>query len=237
MPAPEDAPLIAADPGAYKVQPANPGGAQITGIDDSVAAVAGGRDQGSAILPDEPEEPLARPGTPGAAPPIDLLPATVPPPVAVAATAAPPAPRVIAAAPVVAPPPTAKPKPAPTIAGLDAPKAVKATVPKDRLAAIAHDLDASAKPLDVAKPKTVLKPTGSIALQLGAFSTSDKADAAWAKAAGDGTLSGLAKRIEPVDRGGATLYRLRAVGVASKDAAKALCGRITAAGNACIVAE
>ncbi len=74
-------------------------------------------------------------------------------------------------------------------------------------------------------------------LQLGAFSTRDKADAAWTKAGGDGALSGLTKRIEPVDRDGTTLYRLRAAGVASKAAATALCGRIKAAGNACIVAE
>lgn len=234
----EDAPLITADAGAYKVAPDNPGGAQITGIDDSVAAVAGGRDQDSAILPDEPEEPLARPGTPAAAPPTDLLPATIPPARAAAPAALPPAtapaatptPRAIAPAPVVAPSgpaPVTPPKLAPA-------KPRDAATPakpgdNDRLAGIARDLDAPAKAAATA--------TGSITLQLGAFSTRDKADAAWATAGGDGALSGLTKRIEPIDRDGTTLYRLRAGGVVSRDAARSLCGRIRAAGNACIVAE
>ena len=78
---------------------------------------------------------------------------------------------------------------------------------------------------------------GLVTLQLGAFSTRDKADAAWTKAGGDGALSGLTKRIEPVEHDGVTLYRLRAGGVASADAAKALCGRLHAAGAACIVTE
>lgn len=244
----EDAPLIAADAGAYKIAPTDPGGAQITGIDDSVAAVAGGRDQGSAILPDEPEEPLARPGTP-AAPPTDLLPATIPP--ATAPPAAVPTPRAIAPAPVVAPTPPVAAKPAPvtparpTAAAAPVKPKVEATTPRpdaartdappkpkahdaDPLAAIGHDLGATSP---------VAAHAGHVALQLGAFSTRDKADAAWTKAGGDGALTGLTKRIEPVDRDGTTLYRLRAGGVASPDAAKALCGRIRSAGNACIVAE
>jgi cell division protein FtsN len=263
----EDAPLIAADAGAYKVAPTDPGGARITGIDDSVAAVAGGRDQGSAILPDEPEEPIARPGAPGAAatagPPTDLLPATIPPaatapaaspPRAIAVAPIPTAP--ITAAPVVAPKPVAATpalKPAPD--AVSAAKAVKPTKTTaadkpeakteatpaakphaDRLAAIGADLATPAKPI-ASKPATKAAAGGSITLQLGAFSTRDKADAAWTKAGGDGALSGLAKRVEPVDRDGTTLYRLRAGGVVSKEAAAALCTRLKAAGNACVIAE
>ncbi len=92
---PEDAPLITADAGPYKVSPTDPGGAQITGIDDSVATVASGADRGSALAPDATEEPLPRPGAAGtateatpAAPPTNLL----PPAVAPAATARPPPP-------------------------------------------------------------------------------------------------------------------------------------------------
>ncbi len=242
---PEDAPLIAADPGPYKVAPANPGGAQITGIDDSVAAIASGSEQPGAIAADTPEEPLARPTT-GA--PTDLLPpprADAPPRSDVAPRAVAPipvtparndAPRAIAPAPVVAPAPPpaapppakpakteAKPKPAPADAAADTPKA-KPAEPKAKV----HDPLAEAAPTPAG---------GGATLQLGAFSTRDKADAAWAKVAGDGALSGLAKHIEPVTRDGATLYRLRAAGVPSPDAARALCARIKASGNACIVAD
>lgn len=264
---PEDAPLIAADAGAYKVAPADPGGAQITGLDETMAATASGRDLGSAILPDASEEPLARP-LPGAAPapaipPTDLLPAILPPVVP-----APPATRPIVAAPVVAPVPPPKAaskaepvKPTPTA---DAPAKTTAKVePKAK----PHDADPLAAPpakpadpavraakfdpakpdpappkpvkVDAAKPDAAAAEPPSakrVSLQLGAFSTRDKAEAAWTTAGGGGALAGLAKQIEPVDRDGTTLYRLRAGGVPSKAAATALCVRVKAAGNACIVA-
>ena len=249
---PEDAPLITADAGAYKVQPADPGGARITGIDDSVAAVAGGRDQGSAIAADEPEEPLARPAA--GAPPMAAPPVTPPTDLlarAAAPAASPPAAlpsRPIAVAPVVAP--AAKPTPAEATAKAAAtpPKAlatadpppvpVKTAKPK---AIAAADADPLAPPAKPAKPVpadgAARSAGGSVTLQLGAFSTRAKADAAWTAASADGALSGLSKRVEPVDRDGTTLYRLRAGGVASRDAAKALCTRIKSAGTACIVAE
>ena len=107
----------------------------------------------------------------------------------------------------------------------------------DPLATAKPDVVSRAAKFDPAKADAAPSTGGSVALQLGAFSTRDKAEAAWTKAGGDGALAGLAKRIEPVERDGATLYRLRARGVASKAAASALCGRIRSAGNACIVAE
>lgn len=226
----DDAPLIAADPGPYKVAPVDPGGAQITGIDDTIATVASGADAGSTVAPDVPEEPLTRP-TPGAPPPTDLLPAA-PAPAAlrdmVPAPVVPPK-ETLARPPVseAAPPPKAAAKPKPKVA--------------DPLAAIGSDLDATPQPrsdapkprADVAKPATA----GTVTLQLGAFSSRDKAEAAWRKIGGDGALSGLTKRIEPVERDGTTLFRLRAGGVASATAARALCQRITAGGDACIVAS
>jgi cell division septation protein DedD len=242
----EDAPLIAADAGPYKVSPTDPGGAQITGIDDSVATVASGADHGSALAPDTTEEPLPRPGTAGAAtetapaaPPTNLLPPAIAPAPAAPPVAIAPAPIVAPKAPVAAPKPVA-PKPE-AKAKADTPaKADTAAKPADP-ATRAAKVDPAAAPVDAAPPKPAkAKPeaaAGSATLQLGAFSTRDKADAAWTKAGGDGALAGLTKRIEPVDRDGTTLYRLRAAGVASKAAAAALCGRIKAAGNACIVAE
>ncbi len=282
-----DAPLIAADTGPYKVPPENPGGAKITGIDDTIAAAASGRDPGSALLPETSEEPLARPSAgAGTAAPTDLLPADGPrpQPIAPAPLVAPPAGSPPSAA--IKPEKVVPPKPLATAPAADRPaakKAPEATKPTDTTATAKSDTakpkpdaepakaeaakpkaDAAKPASDATKPKAdAAKPAktdtphdapkdtatraaafdpdkpakgGTVTLQLGAFSTRDKADAAWAKAGGDGALAGLAKRIEPVERNGTTLYRLRAGGVAAGSAA-ALCGRLKAAGVACIVAE
>lgn len=257
-----EAPLIAADPGPYKIAPEHPGGAQITGIDDTIAAAASGRDPGSALLPDTSEEPLPRPvaGVPATAP-TDLLAAV---PVVDAHVVEPPA--APAAAKPIAPAATAKPvivtpakpvAPAPdskaaakvdTVSAANKAKAAQvqsslsnkplAAKPADPLA-VPADASTRAAKFDpsVTAPLPPKAKTGGVTLQLGAFSTSAKADAAWTSAGSDGALSGLTKRIEPVDRGGTMLYRLRAGGVASPDAARALCTRLKAAGAACIVAE
>ena len=255
----EDAPLIAAEPGPYKVRPADPGGAQITGLTDSLALAAGGGDQGSAIAPDDREEPLARPGIAEATPPTDLLPAAIPPAAATLPAKAIVSAPVVAPAPIVVPPaakpapPVAKPRAEVAIATVEQPEARPAKPPRSdsdggtipvKIKPVRHDDPladdavtklAAAPPADDALAKA--KPATKAALQLGAFSTRDKAEAAWVKAGGDGALSGLTKRIELVERDGATLYRLRAGGVGGGDAAKALCARIKSAGNACIVAE
>lgn len=251
----EDAPLITADAGPYKVSPTDPGGAQITGIDDSVAIVAGGADRVSALAPETIEEPLARPGTAGAAlpPPTDLLPATIPPAVP---PVAPPA-KIIVPAPVVAPkvvapaPVPAKPVAVATLTNPTPPKlkarpapgadplapAGKAADPVTRAARFDPEKADAVTPKPAATAVAKSETGGSVTLQLGAFSTREKAEAAWSKVGGDGALSGLTRHIEPVERDGKTLYRLRAAGVASKAAATALCGRITGAGSACIVAR
>ena len=212
---PEDAPVIAADAGPYKIAPDHPGGAQITGIDDTIAATASGQNPGSAIAADTPEEPIARTQlgasptpAPAVAAPTDLLPPAIPP-----ATVTPLPSRPIVAAPVVAPKPAVAPpvfaKPAsplpikPAVASAakaDAPKAKPvahadadplAPPVKADVAARAAKFDPakadrpdSAKP-DAAKPAT----GGSVVLQLGAFSSRDKAEAAWTKTGGDGVLA------------------------------------------------
>ncbi len=272
---PAEAPLIAADTGPYKIAPEHPGGAQIAGIDDTIAAAASGRDPGSALLPDTSEKPLPRPvaGGPATAP-TDLL-AAVPvvdahvvvspaehaaKPIAPAATAkpvtAPPAKPVTAplAKPVTAPAkpiaPASDGKAAAKVDTVSAANKAKAAQVQSSLSKplAAKPVDPLAVPADastraakfdpsVTAPTPPKAKTGGVTLQLGAFSTSAKADAAWTSAGSDGALSGLTKRIEPVDRGGTTLYRLRAGGVASPDAARALCTRLKATGAACIVAE
>lgn len=219
----EDVPLIAADPGPYKVRPTDPGGMQIDGANDTMYATGEGADVGGALDPGAlPEDPMPRPGT-VAAEPEDLLPAegasaqvAIPPARSAAAPAAgasaqvaiPPTRTPAAAAP---PAPVAKPAPLKPL-----PKPV-APVP-------------GTPPVKVA--------TGSAALQLGAFSSSAAADTAWKDLTKRFTyLAGLGKAVGKVERDGKTLYRLRATGVT--DAAKAadLCARLKVAGEDCLVAQ
>lgn len=238
----EDAPLIVADAGPYKIAPADPGGAAVTGVTDSIAAAGRGDDPGSAIdTTAVDEEPLARPGTASAAAlapqPTNLL----PPAVTTQVITRPP-PPVVAVPVAKAVPPKVEAKPAKAEASvLDAKAKADAakTAVKPKLAIAAADPLAPARvKLDPAKPDAPKADTsnGGATLQLGAFSTEAKADAAWAKAsAKNAALAGLSKRIDPVERNGATLYRLRAGGVASKAAASEICAVMKAAGDACLV--
>lgn len=223
---PEDAPLIAADAGPYKLAPTDPGGAVVAGVDDSIAAAGRGDNPGSAIdTAAVPEEPLARTGENVAGPPTDLLPpqrvaapvAKAPSPVVPSPVKAAPVVPAQGAVPVV---PAVADKPKPT---KPQPEIVKAPKPD---------------PLAEAAPPKPSKASGNAALQLGAFSTAAKADAAWTAAVGHApALGGLTKRVEPIDRDGKTLYRLRASGVASKAAATELCAKVKADGDACLVVE
>lgn len=216
----EQAPVITAEPGPFKVKPADPAGMRIEGLDGTMYTAGEGIDQGSAIDPSlAPEAPLPRPGAgtdvprPGTetGPPRDLVPEPMdeviglpPPP---ATTVAPgiqkPAPTVVAPAP----------KPV-----VPAPKPVAA--PPKPLVVLPKSAEPAAKP--AAK-------SGSV--QLGAFSSEEKANAAWAGLAGKHGLSG--KRIIAIESGGKTLYRLRA---ASGDTA-ATCAKLKAAGDACAIVE
>ena len=238
---PEQLPLIAADAGPYKVRPLDPGGLQVDGAGDAMHAAATGADPGGEIDPYAvPEEPVTRPGE---AEPQELLPpgdgasarAAIPP-LGVVPRVTPPAlppPSRIPVAPVVA---TAPPKSPPVTTAKPTPTPASTPV-------------VSAK-LDPAKPSTTARAEtgkdvpatpstgGPSALQLGAFSSRDKAESAWT-AAKDRfpAVAGLTKRIDAIDRNGAKLYRLRASGVANRAAAADLCARLRVAGAACLVAE
>lgn len=134
-------------------------------------------------------------------------------PVKVAAKPTPPV--VVAQAPVATPKPVAKaptPVPAP-------PKPIviaKAPVPAPAPA-----------------PSPVV--SGGVYLQLGAFSTKDRADAAWATAKGKfASLGGLSRNVQEA---GPTKFRLRAGPVGSQDEARRICGELKAQGQACIPAS
>jgi hypothetical protein len=201
----EQAPVITAEPGPYKVKPADPAGMEIDGLDGTMYTAGEGIDAGSAIDPSlAPEEPLPRPGT-IAGPPRELIPETD------AGTA----PMAPAAAPPVA---TVPPAPAPAVTPAPAkPAPVAKPTP--------------AKPLASAPEAPAAKPAKAGSVQLGAFSSEEKANAVWAGLAGKHGLSG--KRIIAVESGGRMLYRLRA---ASADPA-ATCAKLKAAGDACAAVE
>ena len=222
---PEEAPLIAADPGPYKVAPGAdaPTGLKVDGAGNTIYAAGEGEEVTGALDPSAmPEDPMPRPVAPGAAPK-DLLPpaaagssetAVIPP--AGTKPAVPVAKPVIAAKPVE----TTKPLPTP----------------------VAAPLKPLPKPEPVVPGAPAVKPpkpaTGGVALQLGAFSSSAKASAVWDDYAKRFKyLGGLSKSVQSVERNGATLYRLRAVGVADRDAAADLCGRLKVAGVECVVAQ
>lgn len=220
----EDAPLIAADPGPYKVVPANPGGLEVdTGMQAANCARTGHCPGPESLNGNLPEEPGPRPGEEPVAllPDGEALPAIPPPaPQAAAVTAAP-------AAPVVAPPVTQLPAKPPA-------------KPKPGAAATAPVIKA---PLTTAPPKVAVVPapvpaSGGTVLQLGAFSSAANAEAAWKSLSGRfGYLAGLNKRIEPIERDTGTLYRLRASGSADAATAAATCARLKAAGESCAVVK
>jgi len=144
------------------------------------------------------------PGTPSANGPVD-------------ATADAPAAADLAAHPV-----QARPAPAATVAE----KPVAAPKPKPKPVAKPAEPAFALPPTDVAPVKPH---AGSQALQLGAFSTREKAQAAWESAtAAHPELARLPHRIDPIERDGRTLYRVRATGAS---AAK-LCA--TLSGAACV---
>jgi len=167
----------------------------------------------------QPEAPMPRPAAPIEAQPVQsaALPPPQPKPVAVAV--APPPARPVAA------------KPAPTIEALPtAAVAPKPAAPKP----------VAAKPVVVAtasKPAAAASTGGAAMVQIGALSSTALADKAWNDAArlAPGMAAGKGKKVEAIEKNGATLYRTSVTGFASRAEAKAFCDAISAAGKSCFV--
>jgi hypothetical protein len=186
-------------------KPVEPGALDVYVADDGAPAAA-------PTFVEGPEAPQAR------ATPVEVQPAPAPPaksPVvlAEAPTAAVPAPGLR--------PAQTTPPPAP----------VKVVAPKPAPAA--------PKPVEVAAAKPVLEKAsggGAAAVQIGAYSSTGDADVEFAKvrARFGSFTSGKAKRVEPVQSGGKTLYRTAFTGF-SKAEAQAFCAALKAAGRDCIV--
>lgn len=106
----------------------------------------------------------------------------------------------------------------------------------------AHQVEASAPPaqLGVKAPSPAAVSSGSYVLQIGAYKSQADADAAWKtyQSKHAGTLSGLSPDVKKVDLGEkGTWYRLRVASFADKNAAAALCAKLTAEGGACFPAK
>jgi cell division septation protein DedD len=216
----EDAPLITADPGPYKVAPDDAGGMQVDESGITQQQTGGGQDEpGNIAIDRAPEEPEPRPGTE----PVSILPESqdLPaiPPASGTAAAKPAAPAAALAVKPAAPVPAPATKPA-------APAVVTVAPPPPK-----------PKPAATAEAPAKASTTGAgTTLQLGAFSTAGKAEQAWKSLTGRYTwLAELNKRIEPVERDTGTLYRLRATGSADTATAAANCAKLKVAGEACVV--
>jgi cell division septation protein DedD len=97
---------------------------------------------------------------------------------------------------------------------------------------------APSMPPAAAKPATAAKPAsaGGYRVQLGAFSSVDKANSEWQRLKGKyaGQLGSLSPSVVPVDASAGKLFRLQAQ-VADEARARATCGALTAAGQACVL--
>lgn len=139
---------------------------------------------------------------------------------------------------------------------LGAPATAAATAAAEAPAAAkpAESKPAEAKPAE-AKPAPAVKPapaakaaaampaaaprpaaSGGHRVQLGAFSSVDKANSEWQRLKGKypAQLGSLSPSVVPVDASAGKLFRLQAQ-VADEARARATCGALTAAGQACVV--
>ncbi len=177
--------LIAAQDGAYKVRPDDPGGLKVAGEGDSAIATSTGHGQGAARI-----DARQVPETPVAADHPRVIASSVPAHAASHVTASVPARggRLTAAAPVAAP---------------------GRTVPGQA--------------------------SGGSLVQLGAFPTEAKANAAWSELAKRFSyLAALGKAVQPADVNGRKVFRLR-VNAGSANAAAELAGKLKIAGEDCFI--
>lgn len=208
MAASGDGSVIKAPDAYYKERPATPGGMDVGSGDEIVYSASKGNEVQSVIdVNGAAETPVnIDRKAPAAAPP--------PAPAPVAAAGAPPVP---------VPPPHAKPAAAPVT---DAAVSTKVAPP------VAKPVPPKPKPVMAAPEPAPASSSGGSTVQLGAFSTEAKANAAWKTlSARFSFLAGLTQSVAPVTAGDKTLYRLRASGGAAKD----ICAKLRTAGESCTV--
>jgi len=187
-----------------------------------------------------PAPVVPQPSAPIAAMPNGNMPPAFKP--AVVATA-PAGPRPVAPKPVVPKPEPVvvltKPQPAPTVAKAPAakvaPPSVKVAAPvvKPAPAALPKPVSAKAEPAKAVSGSG----EGAASVQIGAFSSQALADKGWNDAVkiAPGPAAGKGKKVQAVEKDGATLYRTTVTGFASRDTAAAFCNQLKAAGKNCFV--
>lgn len=157
-------------------------------------------------------------------------------------TAPPSPPAQVAANTTVVTPPPAAPAPKPVAAQPAGPVAAMPITPANK-PVLKPAVTAQAQPAPTApvKAAAVAAPTTSVAgvamVQIGAFSSQALADKGWNDAAriAPGTIAGKGKKVEPIQKDGATLYRTAVTGFASRADASAFCDKLKAAGKNCFV--
>lgn len=200
--------VIAAPQGDYKVKPDAPGGMEVAGTGDVAYGASEGRDVNATIdLSALPEEPMASGEKVAAAPAGTVREIPLP-----------------ASRSPAAPAPAAKP-PVQTAAAPTAIPMIPKPAPKPAVTTTA--------PAAPAASEGSFSGGGGRQIQLGAFSSEAKANAAWKSLSGRfSVLAPLSHAVTPVKTDSATLYRLRA---SAGDAASGICQRLKVAGESCAV--
>ncbi|MGF1463564.1 MAG: SPOR domain-containing protein [Maricaulaceae bacterium] len=232
----DEPPLIAAQPGPYKVRPDDPGGAQAPHQDKEVFAQLDGDAGAAQVRPaPPPERPIDRPppvrvrteAAPGAAEPAEQSPsrATQAEQGQNRPAGAPPQLRASRTQPAdAAPTPNQRPEPTST---------AEPAEPAPSEAASAEP-----PPPEPARP-TGVDPNGGYVVQLASFRSQDDALAAWSSLEGrlGPVLAGMSADIAEADLGERGVWhRLRAAAFADRAAAGAACDLIKAQGQDCLVA-
>jgi hypothetical protein len=211
-------PLIAADTHPLRVKPADPGGMQVDGADQSILS---GESEGKSVIAPGPETPapqaLQAEDHTGPATPPAVLPSAAPPPPAAATTAA------------------ESPKPAAPAAAAKPTRLATAAAPGEKPAA-------SPRPVAAAAPSAPAAATahpGSVMVQLAALETEDAAKTEWQRLEhkyGD-LLAGHEPTIMRTEHAGKTFWRLRTSGFTASTDAVMFCERVKAKGGGCAVAK
>ena len=216
-------PVVEADAGPLRVKPANPGGLQVAGQDESILG-GNGQGDGQAALAPAPEVPAlqalkaqereaAPASSPVAAQPVSLSSAQS------------------AEAPQASPPVALAPPPAPKVAE---PEAVKPSLAMD-----AKPIStAAAKPAPTARAVAPVTGRG-LQVQLAALASEQGAMTEWQRLAkkDPDLFGGRTPNVLRVEREGKVFWRLRTGGFADVAQATSFCARIKSRGAGCSVAS
>lgn len=237
-------PVVQAESGPIRVKPANPGGLQVPGLDNTIFSSDGGN--GADKLAPPPQTPdlqaLQAPPRPAPAP----KPAE---PAKLAAATSPPRPAEHTAEATQTPAATTPPKPPETEAAMKPPASVAALKPPTQA-------EARKPPPAIAAPATDRQPPGVVAtdrhptppataaslgtlVQLGALSSEQAAREEWGLLAKHvpQLLIGKQPWVSKVEHDGHIYWRLRTGGFADTAQATMFCLRMRAKGAPCSVAD